>query len=92
MASNKFYFEHPEQGYILLKLINIIYKFKLYYTFQMPTWWRCWSKTAEDKNTSITVLDLSHQSLIDVPNDVFNHERTLEELYLNSNRVNILLY
>ncbi|XP_026469114.1 protein lap1-like [Ctenocephalides felis] len=53
----------------------------------MPTWWRCWSKTAEDKKTSITILDLSHQSLIDVPNDVFSHERTLEELHLNSNRI-----
>lgn len=33
-------------------------------------------------------LDFSNHMLTDVPPDVFQFERTLEELYLNSNRVN----
>lgn len=33
------------------------------------------------------MLDYRHSSLTDVPGDVFNFERTLEELYTDSNQI-----
>ncbi|KAM3965192.1 leucine rich repeat containing protein 7 lap1 [Aphomia sociella] len=38
----------------------------------------------------VVELDYSHQSLTDVPSDVFVYERTLETLYCQSNRINEL--
>ncbi|KAK3596963.1 hypothetical protein CHS0354_033621 [Potamilus streckersoni] len=35
----------------------------------------------------VQVLDYRHYSLTDVPGDVFNFERTLEELYVDSNQI-----
>ncbi|KAL3868446.1 hypothetical protein ACJMK2_041253 [Sinanodonta woodiana] len=35
----------------------------------------------------VRVLDYRHYSLTDVPGDVFNFERTLEELYVDSNQI-----
>ena len=35
----------------------------------------------------VRVLDYHHTSLINVPNEVFNWERTLEELYVDSNQI-----
>ncbi|XP_019489243.1 PREDICTED: leucine-rich repeat-containing protein 7-like, partial [Hipposideros armiger] len=35
----------------------------------------------------ISVLDYSHCSLQQVPKEVFNFERTLEELYLDANQI-----
>ena len=35
----------------------------------------------------VRVLDYRHSSLTDVPGDVFNFERTLEELYTDSNQI-----
>ncbi|CAG2161612.1 unnamed protein product [Oppiella nova] len=35
----------------------------------------------------LTTLDLSHKCLQDVPNNVFSHERTLEDLYLDANQI-----
>lgn len=57
----------------------------------MP-WWTCFNcanvRTQQNNNTNdIRVLDFSHHLLQDVPSDVFQYERMLEELYLNSNRV-----
>lgn len=37
--------------------------------------------------SSVKCLDFSHHHLVDVPPDVFQYERTLEELHLNANRV-----
>lgn len=58
----------------------------------MP-WWSCISCTSRSTRPNcndIVVLDYAHHSLHDVPPDVFQYERTLEELYLSSNRVSIL--
>lgn len=56
----------------------------------MP-WWTCFNcaniKTAQNNSNDVFVLDFAHHSLHDVPADVFQCERTLEELYLSSNRV-----
>ncbi|XP_065290037.1 uncharacterized protein Lap1 isoform X2 [Dermacentor albipictus] len=35
----------------------------------------------------VRVLDYAHHGLEDVPSEVFNYERTLEELYLNANQI-----
>ena len=35
----------------------------------------------------VTELDLRHKTLDDVPNDIFNYERTLEVLNLDSNNI-----
>ncbi|KAL8581404.1 hypothetical protein ACOMHN_004289 [Nucella lapillus] len=35
----------------------------------------------------VRVLDYRHSSLTDLPGDVFNFERTLEELYTDSNQI-----
>ena len=35
----------------------------------------------------VRVLDYRHCSLTDVPGEVFNFERTLEELYVDSNQI-----
>jgi erbb2-interacting protein len=39
------------------------------------------------EEVEVTELDFSHNSLNDVPNDVFVHERTLEDLCLDSNNI-----
>lgn len=61
----------------------------------MP-WWTCFNCLSIHHRDEILTLDYSHHSLNDVPPDIFQHERTLEELYLNSNRVSreylLLLY
>jgi len=41
----------------------------------------------QNKDDDATSLDYRHSSLNDVPSDVFTHERTLEELHLDSNRI-----
>lgn len=47
-------------------------------------WCSCLKKnTLED----VRILDFSHAHLVDVPPDVFQYERTLEELHLEANRV-----
>ncbi|CAN8010477.1 unnamed protein product, partial [Ixodes pacificus] len=35
----------------------------------------------------VRVLDYAHCGLEEVPSEVFNYERTLEELYLNANQI-----
>lgn len=46
---------------------------------------KCQGNTAED----VRFLDYSHTLLNEVPNEIFLYERTLEKLYLDSNRVSI---
>jgi len=41
----------------------------------------------QNKDDDATSLDYRHSSLNDVPSDVFTHERTLEELRLDSNHI-----
>ena len=41
----------------------------------------------QNKDDDTTSLDYRRSSLNDVPSDVFTHERTLEELHLDSNHI-----
>lgn len=41
----------------------------------------------QNKDDDATSLDYRHSNLNDVPSDVFTHERTLEELRLDSNHI-----
>lgn len=52
----------------------------------MP-FWKCFPCRRFKNEEVVTVLDHSNCTLTDVPPDVLQHERTLEELYLSSNRV-----
>lgn len=53
----------------------------------MPSWWECF-RCANVKNPDdYYSLDFSHHSLTDVPPIIFQYERTLEKIKLNSNRV-----
>lgn len=47
----------------------------------------CPSLCFRPKADDVSVLDYSHHCLEDVPNNVFAHERTLEELDLDSNQI-----
>lgn len=57
----------------------------------MP-WWTCFNCINLKNPDDVLTLDFSHCLLFDVPPDVFQYERTLEELYLNSNRVSFYSY
>lgn len=56
----------------------------------MP-WWTCFNcaniRSTNNTINDVRILDFSHHTLHDVPADVFQYERMLEELYLYSNRV-----
>jgi len=41
----------------------------------------------QNKDDDAISLDYRHSNLSDVPSDVFTHERTLEELHLDSNHI-----
>ena len=47
----------------------------------------CPSLCFRPKTDNVTALDFSHHCLEDVPSNVFSHERTLEELGLDSNQI-----
>lgn len=51
----------------------------------MPWWDCCTCNEVSDNN--ISVLDFNHLALEEVPDHIFQFERTLEELYLDSNHV-----
>ncbi|XP_055922327.1 protein lap1 [Eupeodes corollae] len=55
----------------------------------MP-FWKCFPCRRFKNEEVVTVLDHSNCTLTDVPPDVLQHERTLEELYLSSNRITAL--
>lgn len=55
----------------------------------MP-FWKCFPCRKTKNEEIITILDHSNCTLTDVPSDVLQHERTLEELYLSSNRISSL--
>ncbi|KAG4076771.1 hypothetical protein HA402_009117 [Bradysia odoriphaga] len=55
----------------------------------MP-WWTCFNCINLKNPDDVLTLDFSHCLLYDVPPDVFQYERTLEELHLDSNRINDL--
>lgn len=40
-----------------------------------------------EKEEEISVLDYRHCSLKEVPKDIFNYERTLEELFVDANQI-----
>lgn len=56
-----------------------------------PEWllriFRCMRTPAKEP---LKILDFSRGLLTDVPDEVYAHERTLEELYLNCNHVSLL--
>lgn len=52
----------------------------------MP-WWSCFECMNLRNADDVQVLDFSHHLLHEVPPNVFQHERTLEELHLNCNRI-----
>lgn len=56
----------------------------------MP-WWGC-GQCKESNEDNIVCLDYNHMSLTEVPTEIFTFERTLEDLYLESNRVSLLNY
>ena len=49
--------------------------------------WMCVRHGGEDDEDDASSLDYRHSSLSSVPSDVFAHERTLEELFLDSNQI-----
>lgn len=57
----------------------------------MP-WWTCFKCLQFNDVNNVYSLDFSHHSLHDVPPNIFQYERTLEELLLNANRVSISTY
>lgn len=48
----------------------------------------CKKKTSEDVRT----LDFNRSSLKEVPPEIFNFERTLENLYLDGNKVMVFFF
>jgi hypothetical protein len=48
---------------------------------------RCMLCVRRQDDDDAASLDYRHSSLSNVPSDVFAHERTLEELFLDSNRI-----
>lgn len=52
----------------------------------MP-FWTCFPCLKFNNDESVTTLDYSNGTLTDVPPNVSQFERTLEELHLSSNRV-----
>lgn len=55
-------------------------------TMGLLKWCSCLKKNQME---DVRILDFSHSHLVDVPPDVFQYERTLEELHLEANRVSI---
>jgi hypothetical protein len=55
------------------------------WSFIMP--WKCFLNCVRPETEDVRQLDYQHSMLQDVPPQVFAYERTLEELYLDSNRV-----
>lgn len=43
----------------------------------------------EDDDDGVRMLDFSHGGLVEVPDNIFLYERTLEKLFLESNRVSL---
>lgn len=56
----------------------------------MPSLFACLVCGGRGESDDIRMLDYCHASLTDVPSDVFACERTLEELYLDSNQLSEL--
>ncbi|XP_071512851.1 uncharacterized protein [Panulirus ornatus] len=56
----------------------------------MPSLFACLGCGGGGESDDIRTLDYCHAALTDVPSDVFACERTLEELYLDSNQLNDL--
>lgn len=46
------------------------------------------TRSSRTKLKEINELNYSHSNLIHVPEEIILHERTLEELHLDSNRIN----
>lgn len=49
--------------------------------------WLCCGKCKKSNTEDVRSLDYSHCLLNEVPTEIFLYERTLEKLYLDSNRV-----
>lgn len=93
LQSKKTYFFEESRGLVcLLREQTKAKANSCQLTVSMP-WWTCFNcaniRTSHNNCNDIFVLDFAHHSLHDVPADVFQYERTLEELYLSSNRVSV---
>lgn len=53
----------------------------------MPFFSKCSWKSGHGELKEVTDLTYSHNNLINVPEEIILHERTLEELYLDANRI-----
>lgn len=49
--------------------------------------WFCCTQCKQNNAEDIRSLDYSHCLLQEIPAEIYMHERTLEKLYLDSNRV-----
>ena len=56
----------------------------------MPFFGKCGCSGSRVELEEINVLNYAHNNLTDVPQEIILHERTLEELYLDANRVSEL--
>lgn len=45
------------------------------------------SRSSKTKLKEVVTLTYSHNNLLHVPEEIILHERTLEELYLDANRI-----
>lgn len=74
--------------YLLISCSVIAYTTdSLVCSFRMPLSCFSWCQSTEDNG--VKEIDLSNSALHDVPPSIFLHERTLDTLYLNSNRVSV---
>jgi Leucine-rich repeat (LRR) protein len=56
----------------------------------MPFFGKCGCTTSRGELEEINFLNYAHNNLIHVPEEIILHERTLEELYLDANRISEL--
>ena len=56
----------------------------------MPFFGKCGCTTSRVELEEINFLNYAHNNLTHVPEEIILHERTLEELYLDANRISEL--
>lgn len=77
--------------YLVNSFICSIVNFKkiFYLTNRMPFFGKCGCSSKKDLD-ELNILNYAHNSLTHVPEEIMVHERTLEELYLDANRISEL--
>ena len=56
----------------------------------MPFFGKCGCTTSRVELEEINILNYAHNNLTHVPEEIILHERTLEEIYLDANRISEL--